>query len=145
MLSALLLGTIFPQVQPDVTGWDRNFLPTFEKALAKSKKDKKPILIIFTGLYATNCRVMERNIFPDKRVQSEFAKFNKANLYTDRLGNPKFNAADEKNFALQRKFTKEMNLPCFVILDSKGKKVISKIGFQESPEKFAKWLAKSAK
>lgn len=127
------------------SGWERDFLPDYQAALAKAKENGKPIFIDFTGLYCTNCRVMERNVFPTKQVQAEFEKFNKVSLYTDRKSNPKYRDADAKNSELQQKLVQTITLPTYVVVKPDGTTVVDSTPFMDNPDAFAEWLAKNAK
>ncbi len=125
--------------------WAKEFLPNYDAALAKAKENGKPIFIDFTGLYCTNCRVMERTVFPTEKVQKEFEKFNKVSLYTDRKTNPKYAEADSKNSALQQKLVKTITLPTYVVVKPDGETVIGSTPFLDDPDAFAKWLSDQAR
>lgn len=125
--------------------WAKEFLPDYDAAVAKAKENGKPIFIDFTGLYCTNCRVMERTVFPTAKVQQEFEKYNKVSLYTDRKTNPKYAAADTKNSDLQQKLVKSVTLPTYVVVKPDGETVVGSTPFMDNPDKFAEWLAEHAK
>ena len=127
-----------------VNAWEKDFLPDYEAAVAKAKENGKPIFIDFTGLYCTNCRVMERTVFPTKAVQTEFDKFNKVSLYTDRKTNPAFAAADTKNSELQQKLVGTITLPTYVVVQPDGTTVVGSVPYTPNSDEFAMWLAKSA-
>ncbi len=128
----------------DTEGWKKEFVATYDEALAKAKENGKPIFIDFTGLYCTNCRVMERTVFPTKQVQAEFEKFNKVSLYTDRLRQPKYKDSDARNAALQQKLVKTATLPTYVVVKPDGETVVGSTPFMDSADEFAKWLADKA-
>lgn len=144
-LEGFLPPSPYPGKESVAAGWERDFLPDYEAALAKAKENGKPIFIDFTGLYCTNCRVMERTVFPTKQVQAEFEKFNKVSLYTDRKSNPKFRDADAKNSELQQKLVRTITLPTYAVVKPDGTTVVDSTPFMDNPDAFAEWLAKNAK
>ena len=123
----------------------KDFFPNFDAALAKAKENGKPIFIDFTGLYCTNCRVMERTVFPNPKVQEEFAKFNKVSLYTDRKTNPKYAEADTKNSNLQQKLVGTITLPTYAVVKPDGTTVVGSVPYTPDSAEFAAWLEKSSK
>lgn len=143
-LEGFLPPTPYPGSKNKEAAWAKDFLPDYDAALAKAKENGKPIFIDFTGLYCTNCRTMERNVFPTDKVQLEFKKFNKVSLYTDRIKNKEYADADRKNSALQQKLVKSVTLPTYVVVKPDGETVIGSTPFMEDPDEFAKWLAKNA-
>jgi thiol:disulfide interchange protein DsbD len=64
----------------------RGFKPLedYEEALAKAKKENKPVLIDFTGWACVNCRKMEESVWTDPTVDSLMHKeFVVVSLYVD--------------------------------------------------------------
>src|SRR3712207_8998442 len=47
---------------------------TYDGALAKAKATGKNVFIDFTGIYCTNCRDIEENVFTKKEVEAELGK-----------------------------------------------------------------------
>ena len=147
-----LEGFLPPSPYPGTTqgaamtsAWEKDFLPDFDAALAKAKENGKPIFIDFTGIYCTNCRVMERTVFPSKKVQDQFDKFNKVSLYTDRVSQSKYKDSDGKNAALQQQLVHTATLPTYVVVKPDGTTVVGSRPYTENPEVFAKFLEDSAK
>lgn len=59
-------------------------LRDYEVALARARKEHKPILIDFTGWACVNCRRMEENVWPDPRVRARMNdSFVVVSLYVD--------------------------------------------------------------
>ncbi len=127
------------------SGWEKDFLPDFEAAKAKAKENGKPIFIDFTGIYCTNCRVMERTVFPSAKVQAQFEKFNKVSLYTDRTLQAKYRESDGRNAALQQKLVGTATLPTYVVVKPDGTTVVNSTEFKDSVDDFAKFLEDAAK
>ncbi len=68
----------------------RGFKPLedYEEALAKAKKENKPILIDFTGWACVNCRKMEESVWTDPTVDSLMhTEFVVVSLYVDERRN----------------------------------------------------------
>ena len=125
--------------------WKKSFAESWDDVRAKAKQNGKPIFIDFTGIFCTNCRVMENEVFPSERVQAEFKKFNLVSLYTDRVQDPKHKEEDLANSALQQKLLQSVTLPAYVVVTPDGEMKVSSREFTPSPEEFATWLAGNAK
>ena len=128
-----------------VASWEKDFLPDFDAAIAKAKENGKPIFIDFTGIYCTNCRVMERTVFPNSKVQEAFNKFNKVSLYTDRTFDDRYRANDTKNAALQQKLVGTATLPSYVVVKPDGETIVGSTPFNDNIDAFEKFLEDSAK
>ena len=102
------------------------WLKDYESALALAKAQNKPLLINFTGVTCTNCRLMEKNVFPKAEVQSELHNYTLAELYTDR-GTP----ADDANQKLEDKLVSNIALPYYVVVSPDGKVVKSIDGLRD--------------
>lgn len=94
-------------------GW--NEIP-YDRALTIARREKKPILIDFTGVTCTNCRWMEANMFPRPEVKGQFENYVRLKLYTDR-NSPE----DRANQELMKKLTNKVTLPIYVIVGTDGK------------------------
>jgi len=84
------------------------------KAKAEAAKTGKPIFIDFTGFSCTNCRWMEKFMFPKQSTRSRFEKMILVRLYTDRKTQPYMGNQD-----LMRGYGTVAN-PLYVTLNSKG-------------------------
>ena len=111
------------------------WLKTYDAAVAQAKSLNKPILIDFTGQYCTNCRLMERNIFPKPEVENEFREFVTVQLYTDR-GTPE----DNKNQELLKQLANTIALPVYVAVTPDGKVVNKFEGLANTPADFVQFL-----
>jgi hypothetical protein len=65
--------------------WGRDFAAAWKQA-TESNKD---IFIDFTGVYCTNCRANEKNVFVLPEVRKELEKYIRVQLYTDSVPDPK--------------------------------------------------------
>jgi thiol:disulfide interchange protein DsbD len=99
---------------------------SYDAALAKAKASGKNVFIDFTGIYCTNCRLIEKNVFPQPEVEKVLDRFVLARLYTD-VGT----AETDANQKLQLEMTKVNTLPIYVVVSPEGK--VLKIHQQQPP------------
>ncbi|CAN5506694.1 cytochrome c biogenesis protein CcdA [soil metagenome] len=114
-------------------GWH----PVYEDALAEAKQTGKNVFIDFTGIYCTNCRYMEKNVFPDERVKSRFEKFVLAKLYTDRPTSEE----DKRYEALKERLTNNAANPVYAIVTPEGE-LVAKHAYERDIDVFADFLQK---
>ena len=95
------------------------WLSDYDTAVAKAKAEGKPLFIDFTGVYCTNCRDMERNMFPKTAINDRLKGYVLARLYTDRD-----RPDDKANQRLLQKLTNTVTLPSYVA-DAEGSAKIS--------------------
>lgn len=114
------------------------WLEDYNQALAEAKKTGKPLFIDFTGVSCTNCRWMEKNMFPRKEVQEQMNKMIKVRLYTDRRHVPQ----DKINQTMQETRYGSVELPLYVILTPE-EKLIAKTPYDADQNKFISFLKKS--
>lgn len=110
------------------------FLDNLDAALAQAKAENKPIFIDFTGYTCTNCRWMEKNVFPVGPVKAEMENFVRVRLYTDG------GKDGQKNQEYQEKTFGDVALPLYAVLRPDGKPVAKSTGITQEPEKFADFL-----
>ena len=91
------------------------WIENYDVALQKAKSENKPVFLNFTGVTCTNCRWMEKNMFPDPVVNKELGNFVLAELFTDRE-TPEHQAEDEKNADRQTKQFGSAALPLYAII-----------------------------
>lgn len=85
------------------------WIEDYDTAVAKARSEGKPLFIDFTGIYCTNCRDMEHNMFPRPAINERLKGYVLARLYTDRN-----RPDDRKNQALLQRLTKTVTLPSYV-------------------------------
>ncbi len=126
------LGELEAFMPPTDSGW----LKDYARALQVARATNRPILINFTGVTCTNCRWMEKNMFPQPSVKGELSKYVTVELYTDRE-----TSGDAENKALQQKLTGVVTLPEYVRLAPDGHKLDIFEGSTRDVQKFAGWLS----
>ncbi len=107
---------------------------TLEAGLAEAKAQNKPVFIDFTGYTCTNCRLMEKNVFPNPAVRAELEQFVRVKLYTDGGENAK------KNQTYQENTFGDVALPLYAVLGPDGKPAARSAGVTRQPAKFAGFL-----
>lgn len=108
----------------------------YEAALKVAKETGKPIFVDFTGYSCTNCRWMERTIFPRKEVSELMSRYVLVRLYTD--GREPVN---RKNRQMQIDRFNTIELPFYVLM-TPDEKAVASTGMQArfTPEQFTGFL-----
>ena len=124
---ALLLLTCLMTAQ--LMAADEQWGTDFAKAEAQAKKEKKPVLLDFTGSdWCPPCMKLKKDVFSSK----EFLEFAKKNLILVELDFPqdKPQTPDLKrtNQELSEKFKIE-GYPTIIVLNSEGKEINRTVGY----------------
>ncbi len=120
-------------------GW----LESYDAAVAKAKAENKPVFLNFTGVTCTNCRWMEKNMFPDPAVRKELEKFVLAELYTDRE-TPEHEAGDVKNAELMAAKFNSVALPLYAVITPEGEILAKFPGLTRDKREFTGFLQDGA-
>lgn len=91
------------------------WIESYDTAVQQARATNRPVFLNFTGVTCTNCRWMEKNMFPDPRVKKELDNFVLAELFTDRE-TPQHQAEDEKNADRQTRQFGSAALPLYAII-----------------------------
>jgi thiol:disulfide interchange protein DsbD len=91
------------------------WIESYDMAIEKARAENKPVFLNFTGVTCTNCRWMEKNMFPDPLVKKELDRFVLAELFTDRETSA-HQAEDEKNAERQSRQFGSAALPLYAII-----------------------------
>ncbi|HQR39456.1 MAG TPA: cytochrome c biogenesis protein CcdA [Blastocatellia bacterium] len=111
----------------------------FDTAIAAARQSGKPLFIDFTGYACTNCRWMEKNIFPVPEVRDELNRYQLVQLFTDGQG-PEY----DRNRALQEQRFNTVALPLYVVIDPKDDREVARVeGLTRDPSEFVKFLRSS--
>ena len=111
-------------------GIELDWSPTFKKALKKSKKEKKPVLIYFTGSdWCGPCKILDNKLFHTEKFKT-LADENLVLLEVDiprrkDLIDP---VKMKENLYLQKKYKVEA-FPTLMMVNHRGKKIASKKGY----------------
>jgi thiol:disulfide interchange protein len=134
------LGEIEAWLPPGKTEW----IESYEAALQKARAENKPIFLNFTGVTCTNCRWMEKNMFPDPQVKKELGRFVVAELFTDREKPDEVRAADEKNAERQATQFKSAALPLYAIISPDEKTLAIFPSLTRDKQEFIGFLQRGA-
>ncbi|MGO9599387.1 MAG: cytochrome c biogenesis protein CcdA [Isosphaeraceae bacterium] len=120
---------------------------SFDQAKELASAGKKPILIDFTGVNCTNCRLMEQRVLPRPEVVKLLKEFVPIQLYTDFVQIASITSDERrelatKNQELQLDLTQEATNPFYVVLTPEGK-LVSALGGYSEPMEFVGFLKKS--
>jgi thiol:disulfide interchange protein len=118
------------------TGWKSLFVESWEEAKAKAKETGKPIFVDFTGVYCTNCRVVEQNIFTRKETQERFKKYVPVSIYIDRVNDPVNAKQDAENAKMMQRMVGTVTLPTYAIVSPDGEVVKTSWAFTDKLDEF---------
>jgi thiol:disulfide interchange protein DsbD len=118
------------------TGWKSLFVESWEEAKAKAKETGKPIFVDFTGVYCTNCRVVEQNIFTRKETQERFKKYVPVSIYIDRVNDPVHAKQDAENAKMMQRMVGTVTLPTYAIVSPDGEVVKTSWAFTDKLDEF---------
>jgi thiol:disulfide interchange protein DsbD len=118
----------------------QEWLTDKDTAFALARELNKPIFIDFTGWSCTNCRLMEKNMFPRPEVAARLNDFVKLKLYTDdRTPMPDGRTLGEVNLEYQATTFNTVTLPFYVTLSPEGE-VRSIAEYTTNVERFVDFL-----
>jgi thioredoxin-related protein len=107
-----------------------NWMPTYKEALKKSRKEKKPVLIYFTGSdWCGPCKVLVKDLFHTEKFKS-LADKNLILLEVDLPRRLDIISPDKmkENKILQKKYRVKA-FPTLMIINHRGKKIAEKQGY----------------
>lgn len=124
--------------QPVVEHHGLRFYMDYRYAFELAQKEKRPVMVDFTGVNCTNCRKMEKVMARPENHQ-RLQKFVTAALYVDRI--PKIQDRDvaakmlEDNRNLEVQFLNDTSMPNYAIVAPDGKTVLAaQFGYKEGNE-----------
>ncbi len=126
----------------------------YNEGLTYARKEKKPILIDFSGYGCVNCRKMEASVWTDPKVKEilekqyvlvtlmvdDKEKLSKPITVTENGKQVKLTTVGEKWSFLQRYKFGANAQPYYVIINDKGEPLAAPYGYDESIPKFIKFL-----
>lgn len=118
--------------QQDKLTWHTDY----DEALAQAKEQNKSVFIDFTGKKCTNCKKMEKVMFPKPEIQKRLKEMVRVKLITDIKEEPYIS---NQKFQLER--FKDIAIPLYVIMSPEDK-MIAKIAYTSDEEEFAEFLDK---
>jgi thiol:disulfide interchange protein len=106
----------------------------YQRALEVSKETGKPIFVDFTGFTCTNCRWMEKNMFPKQEVAELMNRYVLVRLYTD--GRDSIHKVNKK---MQFDRFKTIALPLYAIM-TPSDSIVGTSAFTRKTESFIGFL-----
>jgi thiol:disulfide interchange protein DsbD len=119
------------------------WIESYDLALEKARAENKPVFLNFTGVTCTNCRWMEKNMFPDPLVKRELDRFVLAELFTDRE-TPQHQAEDEKNAQRQSQQFGSAALPLYAVISPDEKTLAVFPSLTRDKQEFIGFLQRGA-
>ncbi|SDR77779.1 Thioredoxin-like [Polaribacter sp. KT25b] len=107
-----------------------NWMPNYKEALKKSKKEKKPVLIYFTGSdWCGPCKVLDKKLFHTEKFKA-LADKNLILLEVDIPRRLDIISPDKmvENKSIQKKY-KVKAFPTLMFVNHRGKKIAEKKGY----------------
>ncbi len=120
----------------------------FEAALAKAKKENKPLLIDFTGWACVNCRKMEEQVWVQPQVAAKIRdQYVLLSLYVDdktplplEERTATIQTVGDKWANFQATHFKQVTQPLYVAISAEGKLLTHPVGYTPDAEQYLKWL-----
>ena len=119
------------------------WIESYDTAIEKARAENKPVFLNFTGVTCTNCRWMEKNMFPDPLVKKELDGFVLAELFTDRE-TAQHQAGDEKNAERQSAQFGSAALPLYAIISPEEKTLAVFPSLTRDKREFISFLQRGA-
>lgn len=110
------------------------FLPEYADALEVAKATGKPIFVDFTGITCTNCRLMERNVFPQRAVEDLLKQYVLVKLWTDHP----VDGERHQEFQIEKFGT--IALPTYALLSPDGETTYGVTGYTPDAGEFVNFL-----
>ncbi len=126
----------------------------FDEALAKAKKENKPLFVDFTGWGCVNCRKMEKSVWPNPKVLKLLKEdYITASLYIDdkttlpqnehyfsKALNKEVKTLGDRNFDIQYANYKIGAQPYYVLLDVNGNLLTQPRGYTSDIQTYVSFL-----
>ena len=123
---------------------DDDFGLDFDVGVADATAQQRPLFIDFTGVFCTNCRLMELKM-ARPAIRKKLERYVGLKLYTDRVPGVSDAVESERlkqrNIDLQIKLVKDVTLPAYAVVTPDGKTILSSyFGLEQKDGEFAAFL-----
>ena len=123
---------------------DDDFGLDFDVGVADATAQQQPLFVDFTGVFCTNCRLMEKRM-ARPAIHKKLERYVGLKLYTDKV--PGVSDAAEstrllkRNIELQTKWFGDVTLPSYAVVTPDGKMILSSyFGLEQKDGEFAAFL-----
>jgi protein disulfide-isomerase len=142
-MKSIVIGLLVGFVAWQVSAGEEQWTTDLSKAQEKAKKEKKLVLVDFTGSdWCPPCKALHKNVF----TSEEFLKYAKDNLILVEVdfpkGKPQSTEVKKANEELAKKHLVEA-FPTVIVFDSEGKELKRESGYDGA--KPAQYIAKLKK
>lgn len=110
----------------------------YPRALELARKTGRPLFVDFTGYNCTNCRLMERKMFPLPEIKALMGRYILVRLYTDR---PNDETNQRQQEMMQKRYS-TVALPYYAVLTPGDSTVATFGGMTRDPKTFSSFLRK---
>jgi len=115
---------------------EHHWVRSLDEGIEIAKRENKKIFLDFTGWNCTNCRLMEKKVFPIKDIHNALNEFVLVRLYTDRQ-----NEEEQANKQYQMDKFNMVSLPYYAII-TPDEEVIATEAFNRNANEFLDFLNK---
>jgi thiol:disulfide interchange protein DsbD len=123
-------------INPSDNQTDTPWFTDYQAALLEARKSNRTIFIDFTGKTCTNCKKMERTVFPIKEIKDRMDQMVKVKLITDLRKEPY-----QSNKKFQKERFQSIEIPLYIIL-SPDEKILARTAYTPNIKEFIKFLEK---
>ena len=115
--------------RPKSSRGELTFSADLKASLEKADRENRRVFVDFTGVTCTNCKLNERNVFPQQAIAELLAKYRRVQLFTDVVPDKLFSgpvsieraeAFAQANLQFQREKFGSEQLPLYAIIDPSG-------------------------
>ena len=132
-MKSIALGLLVGFVAWQAAAAEGEWMTDFAKAQEKAKKEKKLLLLDFTGSdWCPPCKALHKNVFSSK----EFADFAKTNLVLVEVDFPRRKPQTPEQKQANAELAKKHDIdsyPTIIVLDSTGKQLSKESGYGGEP------------
>ncbi len=123
---------------------DDDFGLDFDVGVADATANKQPLFVDFTGVFCTNCRLMEKKM-ARPAIRKKLERYVGLKLYTDRVpgvsDEVEADRIKQRNIALQTEWFGDVTLPSYAVVTPDGKTILSRYnGLELKDGEFAAFL-----
>lgn len=123
---------------------DDDFGLDFDVGVADATANKQPLFVDFTGVFCTNCRLMEKKM-ARPAIRKKLERYVGLKLYTDRVpgvsDEVEADRIKQRNIALQTEWFGDVTLPSYAVVTPDGKTILSRHnGLEQKEGEFAAFL-----